>query len=192
MACVACRGELCGDVIGIRRGLEILEVAGSASCRHGLELAVGRAFVTGIAVHRRVRSGQREAIIVLLYLLNRNLPPSNGVASLAIRSQLPLVNIGVAVLAALADIAEDRFYVTLNAGHRLVHSAQGITRPVVIEFRNGPDRCPPTCSVAILAGNIQVSVRTASSAGHLRLRRTRVRGEREERHCYEVEDGPST
>ncbi len=159
-------------MIGIGRGLKILEVAGSASRRHRFELAIGRAFVTGVAVHRGVRPGQGEAIIVLLDLLNRNLPSPNRVAGLAVGSQLPLVNIGMTVLAALSDVAEHRFYVALSAGDGLVHAAQRVTRPVMVEFWNGSNWLPPTCGMAILAGNSEVPVRTVSSAGYLRLRGT--------------------
>ena len=96
--------------------------------------------MTGIAVHSRVRSGQGEAVIVLLDLLNRNLPSPNRVAGLAIGSQLPFVNIGMAVLATLSDVAKHGFYVALSAGDGLVHAAQRVARPVVVEFWNGSNR----------------------------------------------------
>lgn len=179
-------------MIGIGGRLKILEVARTASRRHGLELAIGRAFVAGIAVHSGVRSGQGKAVIVLLDLLDRNLPSPDRVAGLAIGSQLPLVNIGMAVLAALANVAKHRFYMALNTGHRLVHPAERVTRPVVVEFWNSSNRLPPACVMAILAGYDKVPVRTVSSAGCLRVRGTRVRGKRQQRHCNELEDGPST
>lgn len=172
VACVACRRELRGHVIGIGGRLKILEVARSASRRHRLELAVGPALVTSIAIHSGVRSRQRKTVVVLLDLLNRNLPSPNRVAGLAIGSQLPFVNIGMAVLATLSDVAEHRFYVALSAGDGLVHAAQGVARPVVVEFWNGSNRRPPACCMAILTRNSEVPVRTASSAGHLRLRST--------------------
>ena len=192
MARVAGGGKLCGDVIGIGGGLKVFEVAGSASRRHRLELAVGRALVAGVAVHGGVRPSQRKSVIVLLDLLDRNLPSAHRVTSLAIRPQLPLVNIGMAILAALPNVGENRFDVALGAGDRLVHPAQRIARPVVIEFWNGSNRLPPACGMTILAGNDEVPVRTTSSAGGLRLRCTRVRGKRKQRHCNEVAYGPST
>ena len=172
MASVARRRELRGNVIGIGRGLEILEVAGAASGRHSLKPAVGTALMAGIAVHRRVGSGQREAVIVLLDLLNGNLPAPNRVAGLAIGSQLPLMNVGVTVLAALSNVAKYRLDMALSAGDGLVHAAQRVARPVVVEFWNGSNRLPPACGMAVLARHGEVSVRTASSAGHLRLRST--------------------
>ena len=112
-------------------------------------------------------------------------------ALLAIRTQLPLVNVGMAVLAALSNVAEHRFYVALSAGDGLVHAAQRVARPVVIEFWNRSDRRPPACCMAILTRNSEVPVRTASSARYLRLPRTWVRGKREQRHCNDLEHGPS-
>jgi hypothetical protein len=128
--------------------------------------------VAGIAIYSGVRSGQRKAVIVLLDLLNRNLPSPDRVAGLAIGSQLPLVNIGMAVLAALSHVTKHRFYVALSAGDGLVHAAQRIARPVVVEFWNGSNRLPPACCMAILTRNSEVPVRTASSARDLRLPRT--------------------
>lgn len=58
----------------------------------------------------------------------------------------------------------------LYAGHRLVHAAQRRARLVVIEFRNGPDRLPRVRRVAVLTGNVQISVRTVRTSGGLRLR----------------------
>jgi hypothetical protein len=172
MAGVAGGGELCGNVVGICRGLEIFEVAGTASRGHRLEVAVRTAFVTGFAVHGGVRAGEGEAVIVLLDLLNRNLPSPDRVAGLAIGSELPLVNIGMAVLATLSNVAKHRFYVALSAGDGLVHAAQRVARPVVVEFWNGSNRLPPACCMAILTRNSEVPVRTASSARYLRLPRT--------------------
>ena len=115
--------------------------------------------MAGVAIHRGVRSGQRKAVVVLLDLLNRNLPSANRVALLAIGSQLPPVNIRVAVLASLPNVGEHRLYVALGAGHRLVHAAQRISRLIVIEFGNGADRLPSARGVAVLARNVQIAVR---------------------------------
>jgi hypothetical protein len=62
--------KLCGDVIGSGSLLEVGRVAGIARRRHCLELARGPALMAGIAVHRRVCSGQRETVVVLLNLLD--------------------------------------------------------------------------------------------------------------------------
>lgn len=121
-----------------------------------------------IAVHRRVRSSERKAIVVLLDLLHADLPSLHGMALLAVRSQLPAVNIRVAILATLPDIAEHGFYVALHARNRLMHAAQWISRLVMIEFRNSADRRPSIRGVTILARNIQISVRAVRTCRFLR------------------------
>ena len=63
-------GEMRGDVVRIRAALEICGVTGIALRRHRLKLTLSRAFVAGVACDGRVGSCQREAIIVLLDLLN--------------------------------------------------------------------------------------------------------------------------
>src|ERR1700740_1198113 len=98
-------------------------MAGVARRRHRLELAVGPALVTRVAVDSGMCAGEREPIVVILNLLHRDCPATNGVALLAVRSQLPPVDIGVTILATLAHITEDRLNVTLHAGHGLVHAA---------------------------------------------------------------------
>jgi hypothetical protein len=97
---------------------------------------------------------------MLLNLLNGDLPSPDGVALLAIRSQLALVNVGMTILATLSNVGENRPYVTLCATHRLMHAAQRKFRLVVIEFRNAADWFPCGRCVAVLAGNAQIAVWT--------------------------------
>ena len=117
VATVAGQRKLGGGVIGIDRRLVIRGVAGVAVRGHGLELAVGRAFVTGVTIDGRMRTGEWEAIVVLLNLLDRHLPSPDRVALFAVRSELALVNVRMAILAALADAGEHRLDVALHAGH---------------------------------------------------------------------------
>ena len=170
VAGIARSRELGGDVVRTDRGLKICEVAGRAGRRHRLEFAIGRTLVAGIAVHGGVCSGQWEAVIVLLDLLNRDLPSSNRVTLFAVRSQLSLVDVGVAILASLANIVEHGLDVALCAGHGLVHAAQGISRLVVIELRNCADRSPGGRSVAVLARDIQIPVWAVGPTRNLRAR----------------------
>lgn len=167
MASVACGGELRRHMVWIGCRLVILCVAGVAIGWHRLKLAIGRALVTGIAIHCGMGSGQWEAIIVLLDLLNRNLPPAHRMARLAVRSQLPLVNISVAVLAALAHIGKYRLHVALRASHRLVHAAQRVASLIVVEFWNRADRLPSGCRVTVLTGSIQIAVGAMRTAVRL-------------------------
>ena len=56
-------------------------VTGSGHC---LKLAIGGALVAGVALDGCMRPGEGEAVVMLLNLLDRNLPSSNGVAMLAV------------------------------------------------------------------------------------------------------------
>ena len=167
-------------MVGIAGRLEVSDVAGVALRRHRLELAAGGSLVAGIAIYGRMRARQREAVVMLLHLLYRDLPSANRVAPFAVRSQLPLMNVGVAVLAALSNAGEHWLDVALRAGNGRVHSAQGIFRLVVIEFWDGADRLPPVCRVAVLARNVQISVRTMSSFRDLRPGPRRKCGQQKE------------
>ena len=129
-------------------------MAGIALRRHRLKLAASGSLVARVAVYGGVRPGKREAIVMLLDLVHRYLPASHRVALLAVRSQLPPVNVGMAILAALPDIRKHRFHVALHAGHRLVHAAQRITSLIVIELRNCTDRFPRARRVAVLARSV--------------------------------------
>ena len=178
VALFASRSKLCCDMVRVGCTLEVRGVAGIAIGRHRLKLAGGRAFVAGIAVHRRMCPGQRKAIVMLLHLLDRNRPSPHCVALLTIRAELPLVNIGVAILATLPHIVEHQLDVALSASHRLVHTAQGIPSLIVIELRNGADRTPGVCRVTVLTGSVEIAVRTVRASVVLRGRR-RSRNRRE-------------
>jgi len=168
--------ELGGNMVRVGSGLKVCQVAGVARSRHDLELAVGASLVAGIAVNRSVGTGQRETIVVLLNIFNSDSPSADGVALLAIRAQLSLVNIGVAVLAALTDAGENHFDMALSAGHGTVHAAQRIASLIVVELGNRANRFPAIRSVAILAGNGEIAVRTVRAFSHLRTRNAQESG----------------
>jgi hypothetical protein len=85
------------------------------------------------------------------------------VTLLAIRAQLPLVKVSVAILATCAHIAEHWLHMALRTGDVLVHSPQRIMSLIVIKFRNGADRFPAIRGVAILAGYVQIAMRAVGS-----------------------------
>ena len=177
VATIAGGGKLGGDVIGIGGRLKILDVARIALRRKRLELGTRTALVARLAIQGGMGSCQREAIVVTLNLLNRNLPAANGVALFAIRAQLPAVNIRVAILAAQADVAEHRFHVALRASDRRMHAAQRVPRLVVIKFGNRADRLPGIRRMTVLAGEVEVTVWTMSAlAVNLRPGRCRTYG----------------
>lgn len=86
MALVAGSGVSEGHVIGCLGLLEVRRMARITGCGHDLKPAVGRILVTGIAIDCGVRAGQGKAIVVLLNVLDRDLPPAHAVALLAIRA----------------------------------------------------------------------------------------------------------
>ena len=163
MALVARRRVTERDVI---RRLGFLEVRGMARIArrgHDLKSAVGLVLVACVAIYRSVCPGQGKAVIVLLNILDRHLPPAHAVALLAIRTELTFVNIGVAVLTVRADVAEHGLGMALRARDVLVKAAQWITSLIMIEFWNGADRLPAVRGVTVLAGNIKIAVWTISS-----------------------------
>ena len=176
--------ELGGNVVRIGSVLKVRLVAGEARRRHRLKFAVGAALVAGIAVHSCVGTGQRETIVVLLHIFNGDRPSADGVALLAIRAQLALVNIGVAVLAALPNVGENHLHVTLGAGDSRVHAAQRIARLVMVELRNCADRPPAIRGVAVLARDRQAAVRTVPHISDLRTHSSQESG----KHKYQSEN----
>jgi hypothetical protein len=102
---------------------EIFLMAGVAGRGKALELSDRGTGVALIAVKRGVRANQWEAVQVLIDLLHRNVPSLDGVALLAIRAHLALVNVSVAIGALFPDIGEDRLGVALNAAHTFMHAA---------------------------------------------------------------------
>lgn len=104
-----------------------------------------------LALHGGMSTEKWESILVILHLLDGDVPTLNGVALGAIRSHLAAVNIRVAIGAILADVSEHRLEVALNAFHLFVHAAQGIVGFVVVELGNGTDGAPTGGGVTVLA-----------------------------------------
>lgn len=120
--------------------------------------------MASVALYGRVRSQEREAVLVILDLLDGNLPAQHGMALRAIRAEFSPMNVRVAIRAILAHIRENGFHVTFEAFYFFVHAAQRIFGPVVVEFRNGADGPPRGGGVAILAGDGERPVRAFGAA----------------------------
>ena len=154
---------------GVRRVVGLLPVGQMARLtvrRETVENSRRRLLVARFALHRRVRTEQREAIQVILNLLNSNVPSLNRMALFTILPQLMPVNVFVrmAVHAILADVGEHRLYVALYTLNFLVHAPQRISGLVVIELGYRANGTPGCSSVAVLARNVQRwPVRTAGS-----------------------------
>jgi hypothetical protein len=113
------------------------------------------------AIHRSVRTKQREAVLVILHLLRGNIPALNRVTLCAVRSKLAAMNVSVAIRTILAHVGENWLDVAKSAGHLFVHAAEGVFRFVVIEFRNGADGPPTGGSMTVLARNGERAMRVA-------------------------------
>jgi len=148
-------------------------MARDACRRESFKLSNRRALVAGIALHGGVRAQEWKAVLVILDLLDGNLPAQHGMALRAIRAEFPPVNVRVAIGAIFADISEDGLDVTFVAFHFFVHAAKGIFGAVVVEFRNSANG-PPRCGrVAIFARDGQRPMRALRAA----LLRQKLRGE---------------
>ena len=155
----SCR-EPGGGVARTGSRLKIFRVTGIAGGLETLELTHRSALMARVAIQRRMRSHQGKTILVVLDLLHRNLPAFHGVALFASGAELALVNVGVAVGALGRHIAEYQLGMAGHAGHFFVHAAQGIPGLVVIKLRHAADGLPSTERVAVLARDIQRSMRT--------------------------------
>jgi hypothetical protein len=123
----------------------------------------GPYLVARIAVDGGVGANQRKAVLVLTDVVDRNLPTSIPMADVTLRTVFPTMNVGMAVLALLADVCENKIGVAVLARYLGVHSAQGKPSFAMFEFRDSADRRPSNGSVAILAGDVQRAVRTPAN-----------------------------
>jgi len=147
-------------VYRIRRPQIIRHVAGRARRGKSQIISDRCILVAFLAFHNGVRAQQREPVEVVLNRLVRNLPAKGRVALGAIGAKLPTVNIGMATGAVLADVGEHWLGVAARAGHFFVHASKGVSRGVMIEFGNSANRSPAGVGMAILACNVQGTVRT--------------------------------
>lgn len=158
VALLAVRGVTSGRVIRIAGPGELARVAGITRGGEAYELSAGRSLVARLAGERGVRPDQGKAVLVLLNVLDGNLPSFHGVARFTLGAHLAAMNIGMAVSAFLSNVSEYKFRVTLCATNLGMHPAQRVRRLVVIEVRYGPDRLPVDAGMAGLAGNAECAV----------------------------------
>ena len=142
LAVARCERRPSARVGGIRRVLPVFQVAGIAGRREAQKHSRGGLLVAIVALHRRVCTQQRKAVLVIFHRLHRDIPALHCMALRAIWPHLPAVNIRVAIGAVLTHVRKHRLYVALNALHFLVHAPQGIFRLVVVKLGNRSDRAP--------------------------------------------------
>jgi len=167
------------------RRLKIALMTGIAGGRKSLKLPHGGILVTCVALHQGVCADQRKPILMVANRVDGNLPTFYAVALFAIGAELAAMNVRMAVGAAGTYIFEHQAQVALSAPYIRVHSAQGILRLVVVEFRKAANRLPAGKGMAVLAGSSQPPMRTPHrcmrSCGRL-LRRIGRRQQRSDRH----------
>jgi hypothetical protein len=133
-----------------------------------VELAHGPDLVAGVTIHNRMRTDQRETVLMLIDVVNRNLPAIDAMAEIALGAVFSAMQVGVTILALPADIGEHGIDMAFLAEHLGMHAAQGICRLVVIELRILTDGHPCRWRMAILARRFQraVRVRRRHRRGH--------------------------
>jgi len=72
------------------------------------------------------------------------------------------MNIGVAILAALPNIGENRSDVTLGTADRPMHAEQRVTGLIVVEFRYRSNGLPRVGGMTVLTRNVEIAVRAMS------------------------------
>jgi len=82
-----------------------------------IELPNGANLMARIAVHHRMRSDQREAVLMLINVVNGNLPSIRVVAKLALRAIFPAMQVRMAVLTFFWHMAEVQIRMAIDTLH---------------------------------------------------------------------------
>ncbi|HUB02428.1 MAG TPA: hypothetical protein VL983_07075 [Terriglobales bacterium] len=82
-----------------------------------VKLSHGASAVARIAICDSMRSDQRKTVLVRIDILQRNLPTTDFVAEITLRPILASMDVGMAVLAVMADVGEDRMGVAFLASN---------------------------------------------------------------------------
>jgi hypothetical protein len=142
-------------VVGRLRFSKIIQVTAHTLGRQALPVErTDRAYlVTGIAIDRSVRPNQGKAILVLVDVVDGHLPSGVAMTKIALRGVFAPMDVGVAVLALMANLRENEVGVAVLTTHALVHPPQRETSLSVIELKNVAKWLPTKGCVAILAGD---------------------------------------
>lgn len=157
------RRECLRNVVRSSCFLEIVHVTARALSREALAVrwTHGADLVAGVAIDHGVGADERKAILMFVDVVNGHLPAGVVVAGVALRGVPAPMDVGVAVLALVVCHGEDQVGMAIGTTDFGVQSAQGETGFAMVEFRNGANGFPTLRGVAVLARDIQFSVRTA-------------------------------
>jgi len=105
---------------------------------------------------------QGKPVLVLIDIVNRNLPPIRVVAQFAFGPILAPMEVSVAILALIRSVGEVQIGVTIPTSHNRMAAAKLKACLFVFELGLGPDRLPTFDGVTVLARNVEFSVRAAN------------------------------
>src|SRR6201987_1120974 len=98
-----------------------------------------------------MRADQREAILMLIDVVNGNLPTIGVVAELAFSTVFATMQIRMAVLTLHRCVAENQVLVAIGALHFCVPATQRKLSSRMVEFEFGAQRLPSLSGVTLLA-----------------------------------------
>ena len=99
-----------------------------------VELSHGPHLVTRIAIHHSVCADQRKPILVLIDVVDRDLPAVGVVAQLAFSPVLPPMKVRVAVLTLVWSVGEFEVGMAVAAGDGSMATAKGESRLCMIKL----------------------------------------------------------
>ena len=148
-------------MIGSFRLVICLEMAAHTLRRQRLpiELSDGSRRVACITIHNRVRTDQRETILVLVDVVHRHSPAVHVVTQVALGTVSASMNVGMAVLTLLAGVGENRVDVTLLTGNFRMEATQRKSCFAMIKLRPRSQREPAFAGMAVLTGDLQRPMR---------------------------------
>ena len=127
-----------------------------------IELPDGPDLVAGIAIRDCMRANQREAILVLVDVMDGNLPSIAVMAQLTFRTVFASMQIGVAVLALVGSIGEFEIVMAVAACHGGVTSAKRKAGARMVKLDLALDHLPIRSGVTRGAWHIELPVWTLS------------------------------
>ncbi len=154
-----------------------------------VELTNRADLVAGVAVDGRMSTDQRKSILMLIDVVNGNLPTIGVVAEATLGAILAAMQIGVATLAFDGGVAEIEILMAIDALHFRVPATQRKLGSRMVEFEFGAQRLPVLSAVTLLAPILElVTVRAMKRAieRDVLTERNTSRGEAE----AEYEKGP--
>lgn len=125
-----------------------------------VELTDGANFVAGVAIDGGMGADQRKAILMLVDVVNGDLPAIGVVTEFTFGAVLAAMEIRMAILTLHRSVTKNEILVAIRALHFCVPSMQRESRAGMVEFQLGAQRLPFLRGVTLLARDLQfVAVR---------------------------------